>query len=155
MWTERDCQDDSEFLLHKIDIGKYKDKKALVALKHASLYNTPYREVHGGATPEEVLVPCIVILKIDVRAAYNVKLLTKEISVRNPLANIEIEPLPTIPPVLIWKDKNIPLEKKNDKWCVKLTGFKAGNYELELNVHSQKFYVEITIKGGFKEKDLI
>jgi hypothetical protein len=155
MWTERDYQDDSEFLLYQIDSGEYKDKKALIALKHTSLYNTPYREVHGGATPEEVLVPCIVISKIDERVAYNVKLLTKEISVRDPLVNIEIEPLPTIPPILIWKGKDIPLEKKNDKWCVKLTGFKAGKYELELNVHSQKFDVAITIEGGFKEKDLI
>lgn len=148
MWTTRDYQDDSEFLL-------YKDKKALIALKHTSLYKTPYREVHGGATPEEVLVPCIVISKIDERVTYNVKLLTKEISVRNPLVNIEIAPSPTIPPVLIWKGKDMPLEKKNNKWCVKLTGFKAGKYELELNVHSQKFDVAITIKGGFKEKDLI
>ncbi len=148
MWTERDYQDDSEFLL-------YKDTKALIALKHTSLYKTPYREVHGGATPEEVLVPCIVISKIDERVAYNVKLLTKEISVRNPLVNIEIEPLPATPPVLVWKGKDMPLEKKNDKWCVKLTGFKAGKYEFELNVHSQKFDVAITIEGGFKEKDLI
>jgi len=155
MWTERDYQDDSEFLPYKIDSWEYKDKKALIALKHTSLYNTPYREVHGGATPEEVLVPCIVISKIDERVAYNVKLLTKEISVRNPLVNIEIEPPPTISPVLVWKGKDMPLEKKKDKWCVKLTGFKAGKYEFELNVCSQKFDVAITIKGGFKEKDLI
>lgn len=148
MWTKRNYQDDSEFLL-------YKDKKALIALKHTSLYNTPYREVHGGATPEEVLIPCIVISKIDERIVYNVKLLTKKISVRDPLVNIEIEPPPTISPVLFWKGKDMPLEKKNDKWCVKLTGFKAGKYELELNVHNQKFDVAITIKGGFKEKDLI
>lgn len=155
MWTERDYQDDSEFFLHKVDSGKHKDKKALIALKHTSLYNTPHREVHGGATPEEVLVPCLLITKIDDKITYHVKLLTKEISVRNPLVNIEIEPSPTILPILIWKGKGIPLEKKNDKWCVKLTGFKAGNYELELNVHSQKFDVAITIKGGFKEKDLM
>jgi hypothetical protein len=32
-----------------------------VALTHASLNNRPVREVHGGCTPEEILVPFIVI----------------------------------------------------------------------------------------------
>jgi hypothetical protein len=32
-----------------------------VALTHASLNTKPVREVHGGCTPEEILVPFIVI----------------------------------------------------------------------------------------------
>jgi hypothetical protein len=32
-----------------------------VALTHASLNTRPVREVHGGCTPEEILVPFIVI----------------------------------------------------------------------------------------------
>jgi hypothetical protein len=36
-----------------------------VALKHASLGAKPVREVHGGCTPEEVLVPFIVIARKD------------------------------------------------------------------------------------------
>ncbi len=37
------------------------DKNFKVALTHASLNKKPVREVHGGCTPEEVLVPFIII----------------------------------------------------------------------------------------------
>lgn len=40
------------------------NKKNIVALKHASLGIKPIREAHGGCTPEEVLVPTIIISDI-------------------------------------------------------------------------------------------
>lgn len=42
-------------------IYQHPDAKYVVALKHASLGVKPRREAHGGCTPEEVLVPTIVI----------------------------------------------------------------------------------------------
>jgi hypothetical protein len=55
--TSADAQkSDSEYL--KKDTG---GKHYRVALTHASFDKKPVRETHGGATPEEVLVPFIVI----------------------------------------------------------------------------------------------
>lgn len=129
MWTDAHYQDDSEFIIHSIDSGTRKGKKALIALKHTSLHDTPSREVHGGATPEEILVPCLVISKIksvdkittqqlinqsieqslNQSIIYKVELLTKEIPIKNPQIIILIEPHPKDIPNLILKSQNIPI----------------------------------------------
>ena len=48
--------EDTDYVRHKNGEDNYK-----VALTHASLNTKPVREVHGGCTPEEILVPFIVI----------------------------------------------------------------------------------------------
>ncbi len=154
MWREQDYQNDSEFILHQTYSGDCKGKKALIALKHTSLYNTPFREVHGGATPEEVLVPCFIVSKIDDTVIYEAKLLTNEITMKNPLIIFSVTPQPSIPPVLSFKGDIIELEQNDNKWCAYLKGFKPGNYKFELNVHNQKIERDVNIKGGIKEKEL-
>ena len=47
---------DTDYILHTNGGDNFK-----VALTHASLNTKPLREVHGGCTPEEILVPFIVI----------------------------------------------------------------------------------------------
>jgi hypothetical protein len=47
---------DTDYIRHKNGTDNFK-----VALTHASLNTKPVREVHGGCTPEEILVPFIVI----------------------------------------------------------------------------------------------
>ena len=51
-----DCLKDSDYIRCKNGDDNFK-----VALTHASLNCKPVREVHGGCTPEEILVPFIVI----------------------------------------------------------------------------------------------
>jgi uncharacterized protein YuzE len=48
--------EDSDYIRHKNGADNFK-----VALTHASLNTKPLREVHGGCTPEEILVPFLVI----------------------------------------------------------------------------------------------
>lgn len=48
--------EDTDYIRHKNGANNFK-----VALTHASLNTRPIREVHGGCTPEEILVPLIVI----------------------------------------------------------------------------------------------
>ena len=153
VWTDQKYQEDAEFLCYETE-GMPK-KYALIASKHTSLYNTPSREVHGGATPEEVLVPYLVISKIDDRIVYHVRLLTSEISVREPAMRIKIEPHPPTTPILLFKGKEIRLEKENEEWGILLKGFKTGKYQFKLQVVEQKFDIAITIKSGFKEEDLL
>ncbi len=52
-----------DYIVYKNSSTKY-----IVALKHASIGDKPKRESHGGCTPEEVLVPTIIIsdkIKLD------------------------------------------------------------------------------------------
>lgn len=51
-----DCLRDSDYIRCNIGGDNFK-----VALTHASLNTKPVREVHGGCTPEEILVPFILI----------------------------------------------------------------------------------------------
>lgn len=48
--------EDTDYIRHKNGADNFK-----VALTHASLNTKPVREVHGGCTPEEILVPFIII----------------------------------------------------------------------------------------------
>ncbi|GAK59218.1 hypothetical protein U27_06195 [Candidatus Vecturithrix granuli] len=155
LWTDQEHQADSDFLVHTIQHGEHEGQKTLVALKHTSLYTTPAREVHGGATPEEVVTPYLVISKIDDRITYHINLLTPEISVRMPLLLVDVTPLPPSAPVLLWKGKEFLLEKQDDHWGVLLRGFKAGEYQFELQVLDQKFDLTLTMTGGFKERELL
>jgi hypothetical protein len=51
-----DTIEDTDYIRHNNGTDNFK-----VALTHASLNTKPVREVHGGCTPEEILVPFIVI----------------------------------------------------------------------------------------------
>lgn len=48
--------EDTDYIRHKNGEENFK-----VALTHASLNSKPVREVHGGCTPEEILVPFIIV----------------------------------------------------------------------------------------------
>ena len=56
MLDNEEIIEDSDYIRYKRGKDNYK-----VALTHASLNNKPIREVHGGCTPEEILVPFIII----------------------------------------------------------------------------------------------
>lgn len=150
MWTEKEYQSDTDFIVHTVEEGK----KAVVALRHTSLYNTPCREVHGGATPEEVLVPCMLISKIQDNVQYTVRLMTKEISVKNPIMKIEIEPEPPVSPYLIIEGEKMKYIRDEDNWQISLKGFKAGTYPFCVEIIHQKIENKIRIKGGIQEKEL-
>jgi len=150
MWTEKAYHSDTDFLVHTGDKGK----KALVALHHTSLCQVPNREVHGGATPEEVLVPCLHISKIRESVSYTIKLVTKEISVKNPVMEIEIEPDPRAAPYLTISGKRMKYVKDENRWRVSLRGFKPGTYGFCVEILNQKSQHEILVKGGIQEKEL-
>jgi len=156
MWTDQAYRNDSEFMLHSVDTGDCKGKQALIALKHTSLHDTPCREVHGGATPEEVLVPCLVVSRIANTIIYKVELLTKEVSAKNPVIVISVEPHPPVAPILVFRGERILfIKEKDDKWFSELQGLKPGHYTPELMIGDQKFELEkIAVQSGMKERDL-
>lgn len=155
MWVKRSIPNDDEFMAIEVDNGPCKGKRSMVALKHTSLFNTPSREVHGGATPEEVLVPYIVVSRKSEDVLFQLTDYTKQITIQNPNLLVEIDPKPNIPPLLKSKEEIIcQLVYKSGKWEGKLPGFKAGRYIFELHVETQKFSLRIEIKGGIVEREL-
>jgi hypothetical protein len=158
MWTDETFSDDEDFILHAPDeCGN--GKKSLIALKYASLYNLPRREVHGGATPEEVLVPVIIVAKTKEKISYEIEPLHQEISIRSPNLYLSITPKPQITPTLMYKEKGREMELEYDvegnRWWVQLKGFNAGNYDFYLKMGNIGQEISVEIKGGLKERQLL
>jgi len=149
--------EDEDFFLHQLeDEGGH--KKYLIALKYKSLSNTPKREVHGGATPEEVLVPVIYATKMErEEISYEIEVINREISVREPVIKFRIRPESKYMPLVYLNDKKLEMTYDNTEglYVLNLRGFKAGTYKFIVKIGGQKEEVNITIKGGMKEMDII
>ena len=154
LWTEKEFKSDSNFLYHTIDRGHHKNKNVLISLKYTSLQNTPYRDVHGGATPEEVLVPYIEISTIPKKIEYGVELLSTEFSSSSSTLKIIIVPEPKIKPYLILDKKKYSLYKEKTYWCANLTGLSPKNYKAEVYVDHKHYPISFKIKGGIEEDEL-
>ena len=91
--TSDDAISDSDYLVHlnESDGQKYK-----VALTHSSLSKIPTHQVHGGCTPEEVLVPFILLSNKDVASnvSYKIDAVGEDIMLSNPLVRLSIIPEP-------------------------------------------------------------
>lgn len=154
MWIEDKFKSDSHFLVHKVEKGKNKDKNCLLSLRHTSLFKTPFREVHGGATPEEVLVPYFKISSLLEIIEYKIKLIYKEISINNPVLELKIKPNPINIPTILINSKKYYLKKENNIWEVKLSDLVPGKYEMELIIDNQYTIFHFKIVGGLQEEDL-
>jgi hypothetical protein len=158
MWVNsEDYSDDDYFIVWNIDEGDCRNKKVIVTLKHISLYKTPYREVHGGATPEEVLVPYIVIETEKDRIEYEIKPAEFVVFVSNPVIQFRIDPYPLHIPKAFENDRLLDLsyEKKSNLFNLNLKGLEVGEHLIILKIGDRRYQIKVTIRGGFKEIDLL
>ncbi len=160
MCINEDVLEDEDFLIY--DSGKSiseKCPKSLVALRYTSLYNRPVREVHGGATPEEVLVPIIIISKAFItEKAYEIIPTEVKISRREPILFLSITPQPDKNPLLIGsRGVSLGLEYENiqQKWRGDLKNYKPGKYEMRVKIGEREYPITIEIQGGMRERDLL
>lgn len=141
------------------DENYIKKDNYIIASKHISLSLKPTREVHGGCTPEEVLVPIIVFNSISnytqQKETYSIKLITDEIDIKNLEIVFEISPVPNKKVFLLYGNKRIELKKnKIGQHTNKIDFKKAGQYEIKVKISDFQQKFNITIKSGFKEEDL-
>ena len=84
------------------------------ALNHKSLCNKVPRDqgIHGGCTPEEVLVPIFVISNSPNNSHWSVIVLTPEVSATDPKVSLKIKGLAiSDTPYIIYRDKSYSLNK--------------------------------------------
>lgn len=158
MWIDEEkYSDDDYYITWNVDEGDCENRNAIVALKHISLKNTPPREVHGGATPEEILVPYILIETDKDKIQYEVEPSEFTVSISNTKIEFKIFPLPTVVPEAFIYDSslNLSYDDKNNDYILDLTGLKVGKHLISLKIANNLFKLELNIKGGFKERDLI
>ncbi len=141
------------------DENYIKKNNYIIASKHISLSSKPTREVHGGCTPEEVLVPIIVFNSIpnytQQEETYSIKLITDEIDIKNLEVIFKISPVPNKKAFLVYGSKRIELKKnKIGEYTCKIDFKKAGQYEIKVKIGNSQQEFRINIKSGFKERDL-
>lgn len=134
------------------------DGKTLCSLTHASLTTkTPKGHgAHGGATPEEVLVPIIIVSSQPNSCEYTIHLCNTNISAIDPVIKFEIRGLNTVDvPTIIYNSSSYILTKAQGDIYVseKLPLVDtARKVSLQIGKYSQSF--NISISTGVEENDL-
>ena len=135
------------------------DGKTVCALTHKSLCNKVPRDqgIHGGCTPEEVLVPIFVISSNPSNCHWNVVLLTPEVSATDPIVKLQLKGLSkTDTPYIIYNNKSYQLTKTDED------EFTSERLEVDENVSDIRVLVSgteigihtISWKMGAQEEDL-
>lgn len=147
--------DEDYIIYRREDLGK--NERYLIALRYDSFSYLSSPETHGGATPEETLVPIIYASKIPLEEAlYEVKLSNSVLTVRNPVLSFSVYPRPKTN--IIVKSGNTELavfSSIEESYQLNLSKLKPGEYILTFTIGNFKIDKNITIKGGTIEKDLI
>lgn len=104
-----------------------------VALKHSSLGRKPSHEVHGGCTPEEVLVPFIVLTNIDASKPlkYDIKPIKTDYPISNPVFECIINPKPKSAKLIVGGDK-IDMIATETKWSGCIPNAIEGSLEVSV-----------------------
>ena len=157
LWDKEDIENE-DYISTKSGSFNHEDEKYIVPLRHISLYNTPSHEVHGGATPEEILVPYFILendesLNID----YDVSPLKNEINISmNADLPIDIFPEPNSLPMAICNNESLSVIKKDNDYVIQLnSNLNKGYQKITIKIDDievGEFDVNIT-KGGIKEDD--
>ena len=139
---------DTDYVVHtnETDGMRYK-----VALTHSSLGRKPIHEVHGGCTPEEVLVPYIIITnKKQNLIAYKYELLTKEIEISNPTITINVMPQPVRVKLTI-DNQEYNMTRSSSKWSACVVDIEEGEYKAVFHIPGgQSYSTTIKVNGtGF------
>lgn len=92
-----------------------------VALTHSSLGKKPSHEVHGGCTPEEVLVPFLLLTNVDASkpVKYDIRPVKTDLPVSCPVFECIINPKPKSAKLLIGNDK-IDMHAVGTKWSASI-----------------------------------
>ncbi|MCK5057514.1 MAG: BREX-4 system phosphatase PglZ [Candidatus Aminicenantes bacterium] len=149
-----------DYIIHENDSPEGNHKKYMLASKHNSLNKKPSREVHGGCTPEEVLVPVIIIsTKISTLETkeYKIQPLNFTVQKKDPVISIEIDPNPTKSPYLrdeSGKRINLKYNPGKNRWQTGFHNFKPGKHTFELSIDSLREKVIVEITSGYIEEKL-
>lgn len=158
MSWENDDVANEDYMSTKSGSLVHEDNKYIVSLKHISLYNTPSHEVHGGATPEEVLVPYIVLENEDYSIIdYEINSLISEINVSRDLnMPISLSPEPANLPLAICDNESLPVIKDNGQYIIQLnSSLRKGKQRIIIKIDDEEVgELEINIKkGGMEEEE--
>ena len=121
---------DTDFLIH---LNENEGQKYKIALTHSSLSKVPTHQVHGGCTPEEVLVPFILLSNKNVptQVKYQILVPQEDIMLSNPLVSLTVIPEPKS--VELTCNGNIyTMERIGTQWKALLQNISEGFYTIDV-----------------------
>jgi len=131
-----------------------KTNNCYIGLKHDSLNSLPRREVHGGATPEEVLVPLIVIENVENVIVYQFEVINKLIQYNSKKISIKIHPIPKKNPVIAINSTIFSPTLQDGLYVFDVSELSPNKYNGKCIINNQEFSFKFEISGGMKEEDL-
>lgn len=98
-----------------------------IALKHSSLAKKPTHEVHGGATPEEVIVPFIIVSNKEASKKQDFQIIpvADKVAISDAKVEVTIIPQPTAA-FLQYHGKTLEMTRTHTQWSVKVDGVVEG-----------------------------
>lgn len=145
---------DADYVVH---VNENDGERYKVALTHSSLGRKPVHEVHGGCTPEEVLVPYIIITnKKQNLTSYKYELITKDIEVSEPVITVNVMPQPSRVKLTI-DGQDYNMTRSGNKWSARIEGLEEGEYEAVFAIPgSTPYSTKINVNGtGFGGNDFL
>jgi hypothetical protein len=144
---------DSDYLVHK---NEEEGQWYKVALTHSSLSKAPTHQVHGGCTPEEVLVPFILLSNKDVvnSVRYQVKISGEDIMLSNPIVNLTVIPQPKSVTITC-EGKSYKMDRLGTQWTVLLQNITEGEHTIDVKpAGSESIEMKIKIVGVAGNSDI-
>lgn len=144
--TTDSALNDNDYIVHKNEKDGLTYK---VALTHSSLSKVPTHQVHGGCTPEEVLVPFFLLSNKDVvnSIRYQVKVSGEDIMLSNPVVNLTIIPQPKSV-ILTCEGKTYNMDRVGMQWATLLQNISEGEHTIDVKpAEAESIEVKINIIG--------
>lgn len=151
--TSDDAMNDPDYLVHK---NEAEDQKYKVALTHSSLSKVPTHQVHGGCTPEEVLVPFILLSNKDLTDSvkYQIKYSDEEIMLSNPVVNITVIPQPNSV-MLTCEGKTYNMNRVGTQWTTLLQDITEGTHAIDIKpAGAESTEIKIKVVGVGANTDI-
>lgn len=125
-----DALPDSDFIIHQNEEDGQKYK---VALTHSSLSKVPTHQVHGGCTPEEILVPFILLSNKNVptQIKHQVIVSQEDIMLSNPVVELTVIPEPKSV-VLTCEGKTYQMNRIGTQWTTLLQDITEGKHIIDV-----------------------
>lgn len=134
------------------------DGKTVCGLGHASLCNkVPKGQgIHGGCTPEEVLVPIFILSDTDSNAEWTSELLSHDISAVNPKLKFRIKNLSsfTVPVVEINGIRHELHQTAQDIFESSPVGYDSKYSNVKLIIGNEERIYKVNVDTGVQENDL-
>lgn len=151
--TSDDAITDPDYLVHK---NEAEGQNYKVALTHSSLSKVPTHQVHGGCTPEEVLVPFILLSNKDLTNSikYQIKCTSEEIMLSTPVVNVTVIPQPQSV-TLSCEGKTYNMDRVGTQWTTLLQDITEGTHAIDIKpAGAESSEIKIKVVGVGANSDI-